>query len=111
MKIVIANQEWVVDKVPPHDPSLFVDGGEVLGSTWLAHLRICIAGDLKADRAKRTIKHELCHAYIYSTQANRPDTWDEEAICEFFGIYSDEINKQANEIYKALFLVDVNLVE
>lgn len=111
MKVTIANQEWVVEKVPPHDPSLFVGNSESLGAAWLGHMRICIASDLKGDRAKRTIRHELCHAYIYATQANRPETWDEEAICEFMAVYGPEITSVARKVFEALFLVDINLVD
>ena len=110
MKIKIADQLWDVEKVPAHDPALMVDGSECFGTTWIGHLRICINGSLEGDRARRTIRHELAHAYIWATQAVRPESWDEESLCDFVAIYGPQISRMADKVFEALFTVDVDLV-
>lgn len=111
MKIVIAHQTWEVEKVSGHDPKLYVNGEECTGTAWLAHFKIYISADLKGDRALRTIRHEVCHAFIFSTQAVRPESWSEEDLCDFMSIYCQDITKYSQEIYNALFLVDRNLMD
>lgn len=103
MHILIAGQKWDVLKVSGHDPGLYADAKTCLGTAWPGHLRIYISAELEGDSALRTIKHELVHAYIYSTQAIRPETWDEEDVCEFLSIYGDEIIQQANLVYTKFF--------
>ena len=110
MKIKIVDLVWDVEKVPAHDPALMVDGSECFGTTWIGHLKICVNAGLVGDRARRTILHELCHAYIWSTQAIRPETWDEEAVCDFMAIYGPQMAKVADKVFEALYLVDVDLV-
>lgn len=108
MKIDIEGQSWSIEKKQSHSPSLMVDGAECCGTTWLGHLKIYIDAALTGDRAMRTIRHELCHAYIWSTQAVRPEAWDEEALCDFMAIYGPQISKAADAVFEALFKVDLD---
>lgn len=103
MLIKILDQEWIVEKVEPHSPELFVDNKWCLGTEWPARQRINISSELSSDRALRTITHELCHAYLDATQANRPESWDEEAICDLMAIYGALIVAEAKRVYQELF--------
>lgn len=103
MKIKIGNLEWTVLRAAAHEPVLVVDGLECTGTTWLGKAEIYIDETLQGSRAMRTLVHELCHAYIFSTQAIRPETWDEEAICDFVAVYALEITKLASEVFNVLY--------
>ena len=73
------------------------------GTCWYELRKIYLSKDLNTSTAKRTIRHELVHAFIYTTQANRPKEWNEEAICDFFGIYGKQISDLGEQIYNALY--------
>ena len=109
MNVSIGNQSWVVEKVPAHDPTLMVDGTECFGTTWIGHLRICVSAELKEDAARRTLRHELCHAFIWSTQAVRPESWAEEALCDFMAMYGPQITRAADKLFEALYVVDLDM--
>lgn len=109
MNIKIGSLDWTILKAKSHDPVLMVDGVECTGTTWLGRAEIYIDDALEGSRALRTIAHELCHAYIFSTQAIRPETWDEESMCDFIAEYGKEISTVAFNVYQTLFVVDLNL--
>lgn len=42
---------------------------------------------------RRTLRHELVHAFMYAYGFSQIDTFTEEVICEFFGVYGGEIER------------------
>lgn len=97
-KITIAGQEWEVFTADAHDPELIADGRACTGTTWCGHFKIYLSNELSGSRLLRTIKHELTHATIYSTQCEVPENFNEEQICEFVAIYGDVIADLAQKI-------------
>lgn len=107
-KLTIVDQEWEVYIADAHDPELIANGVDCAGTTWCGHFKIFLSNELRGSRLKRTIRHEITHAFIYSSQCDIPETFDEEQICEFVAIYgnkiieiSDEIFVTVNEIFNA----------
>ena len=98
----IANQKWCIFLADSHDPELMVDGTHCLGTTWPARLEIYVSNELCGDRLKRTIRHELAHAFIASTQMVRPESYTEEDLCEFMAIYAEGLARCADEIDKSV---------
>lgn len=103
MRIKILDQTWTFEKVKSHDAHLMADGDVCLGTTWPVPQEMYVSEELNSDRAIRTIRHELCHAYIAATQTSTPEKWDEEVVCDLVGIYGGQIAQQAMEIYLELF--------
>lgn len=103
MILGINEQTWEVVKVPAHDPLLIVDGQSCAGTTWCGHQKIALSDELSGDHAHRIIAHELGHAILYATQACKPESYSEEDLCEFLGIYSRLLCMLEEDIYKELF--------
>ena len=103
MTIEIAGQQWLVEKVESHHPGLFVEGTARRGACWCGSAEIYISNESKGDQAVRVVMHELTHAYIYSTQAIRPESWNEEDICEMFAIYALEMCEMCQAVCRDLF--------
>lgn len=103
MIIEIAGQQWLVEKVESHHPGLFVEGTARRGACWCGSTEIYISNELKGDQVARVVMHELAHAYIYSTQAIQPESWDEEGICEMFAIYALEMCEMCRAVCRSLF--------
>lgn len=101
--IEIAGQQWQVYKVEAHHPGVIVDGTARRGACWCGKAEIYISNELKGDQVARVIMHELTHAYIYSTQAIQPESWNEEDVCELFAIYAWEMCVQCQAVCQALF--------
>lgn len=95
----IIGQEWEVFTADAHDPELIVDGQACTGATWCGHFKIYLSNELRGSRLLRTIKHELAHAVIYSSQCDIPGAFSEEQVCEIMAIYGELIMKAAEMIY------------
>ena len=97
--LTIAGQHWQVLTADAHDPELIADGHSCTGTTWCGHFKIFLSNELSGSRLLRTIKHELTHVFIYSTQCEIPETFNEEQICELVAIYGEEIVKISGDIF------------
>ena len=103
MVIEIAGQQLQVNKVEAHHPGLMVDGTARQGACWCGKAEIYISNEITGDQVSRANMHELAHAYIYSTQAIQPESWNEEDVCEMFAIYAWEMCVQCQVVCQALF--------
>ena len=103
MKININNHSWNVYKAAATNPVLMVDGLSCRGTTWCDQQEIYIAKEINKESAMRVIKHELVHAYLYSTQMNVPKKFTEEDLCEFVACWGEEIMDKAFHIYAQLY--------
>ena len=97
------DQEWTVERVQPHDPNLYVNDSVCVGTMWAAKQAIYISNELSAERAWRTLMHELCHAYIAATQATVHESWTEEDVCELMSIYAYTLVEQATQLHNDLY--------
>lgn len=100
----IVDQEWTIRVVDSHDPHMFADGTVCRGCTWVGQSAIYMSNELTDRTFKRVLLHELVHAHLFATQMSVPDTFNEEQLCDFFAIYSEEILDLANKIEQELFI-------
>lgn len=98
-KLEIIGQDWEIFTADSHDPELIADGRSCNGTTWYGHFKIFLSNELRGSRLLRTIKHELTHAVIYSSQCDIPEAFSEEQVCEIMAIYGELIMKAAEMIY------------
>jgi len=98
--IVIAGQCWDVYAADSHDAELFANGSACFGTTWYGNYSIYISNELSGSRARRTIAHEVVHAYLYSTQHSMPESYTEEQVCDFVSIYGEGIYGEADLLYR-----------
>lgn len=76
------------------------DGNSTIGLTDCINQTIYLDKDLKKERMKQTLVHELTHAYI--NEYCPSDMFDEEELCNFVAIYSEDIVKEADRIYEEI---------
>lgn len=107
MIMEINGQQWEILKVEAHHPGLFVDGTARAGTTWPMTLKMYLSDELKGDAIARVIAHELSHMYLHSTQISQQETWSEEELCEFMGIYGWNIAALTQGIHKELYPSDI----
>ena len=103
MKINLEGLTWQVELADAHSPELMVNNEPCRGTTWCGHQRIYISNELPLDCALRVIRHEVTHAYIWSTQISLPKAYDEEYICDFIAMWAPQILAASVTIYAALY--------
>lgn len=71
----------------------------VYGDTDYTEHLIRISKNLNEQEKIRTLKHELCHCWMYNTANSNHSEYDEEHICEIVACSNDFINEVV-ESYK-----------
>ena len=104
-KIAILDQEWNVFFADPHAPELFVDNTARMGTTWPARCEIYISNEIKGNRLKRTLAHELVHALIESSQIVKSESYTEEDLCEFMAIYAKPLHEFVDSLFNKCELI------
>jgi hypothetical protein len=109
VQIRIGNIVWNVYPVCRGDERLQSAANEtVLGITYFQEAEIYICTDnTNPYILKRTIRHELCHAALFSCGFTA-DTMNEEDICNFFESNAEEICEKSEDVYTALADADQN---
>lgn len=114
MKVKINNLNWEIkegtqeeiktimkekaDKGIDDDPS---ESGRYFGSTFLDDQIIILDKDLPQDRKRRTLLHELTHAYIGCYITHLADTkYGEELVCDIVSNSYDIITEILNKYFK-----------
>lgn len=90
---------WRVLEVPGSDSMLLVGDTRCRGTTHYYHQSIYLDEGMLPNDKRRTLMHELSHAFLYLTQLNSKDNYTEEELCEFVSIYGDYIHKLADEYF------------
>ena len=102
MILKINEIEWELFLVDPNHSGLYVNGNSCVGTTWPAKAQIYMADNLAPSKMLLTIRHEITHAFIDSTQIREPETHTEEDICEFVAKYGHAALRLADDIFKEL---------
>lgn len=76
------------------------EDGYYYGQTRFREQTIYIDKDLKYERARKTLIHELTHVYIREYIATRDIELDEELLCDINANSHDIINKIIDEYFK-----------
>lgn len=100
MKTKINGIPWTIETAPGDSALLHVDEGICYGTTYLLDKRIVLNAGAPQEQQRKTLWHELAHAFIHETQAFDVDSetvWNEELCCRLIGMYGDEIAKIAAE--------------
>lgn len=111
IKFYILDQEWQAHKVPSHDPGLYVDGSERVGTTWPMQRCVYLSDELSEQAAMRIIRHELTHAYISATQAISPEGWHEEDVCDLVTIYGEHICATAKRLVETWYNSELDITQ
>lgn len=94
MTFKINNLEWTVSFVISFEDK---EGEETLGETHYKDLEIQILQNLDYQVRKRTVIHEITHAFIFSYGLDASN-YDEEFLCRFIEAHGDAILKTAEAV-------------
>ena len=76
------------------------DSSEYLGLFDCREQTIYLDSTLLPIQKRRTLRHELVHAFIFSYGfMNRAQGMDEEGICEFIAVYGSDIEDIVREYF------------
>ena len=93
---------WIVRGCEKNAKVLQEDGDDVLGITCFAQSEIWIrVEDVSPDMIKRTIRHELTHAWLFSVGIDTDDM-DEEDICNFVESFGEQIVNTTKDVFAKL---------
>jgi len=98
MKFIINNLEWSVSFVISFDDA---SGTETLGETHYKDLEILILQNLDYQMRRRTVMHEVTHAFLFSYGLDSAD-YDEEFVCRFMESHAEQIIKTTDAILNSL---------
>jgi len=102
MKIKINKLSWTIKAVSK--TKMLIEGEEdPLGETQNVEKIILINKDLDKDIAKRTIIHEITHAFIWAYGLDNSLPFDEEQLACFVEVHSGDIIKLSDKCYTKLF--------
>ncbi len=76
--------------------------GDNIGLTDYRHQTITIEEDLSSGAFKRTLKHELTHAIIYSYGLDQIQEFSQEILCDFMANYSSLLTILFNDVHTNL---------
>lgn len=77
------------------------EGKALFGSVDHRVNKIYVHSELPTDRQKQTLIHELTHAFIAAYGFEFVDI-NSEILCDFVGLYAEDIIKEANRILKEI---------
>ena len=100
MKVKIGNQNWTIEEVDGADSRLVVNDTCCLGVTYYKEQKIYLCHGMEEDGKRQTLGHELAHAFIYATQVGNKENYTHEELCDFVGIYQDDIHKIVDDYFK-----------
>lgn len=75
---------------------------DTFGLTDYESLEITIAPNLCGENKKRTVIHEIIHAYCYSIGYCNKNKYDSEELCEFVAHNLETIKKLSDEALEEL---------
>lgn len=102
MILKINEIEWELFLVDPNHSGLYVNGTPCVGTTWSAKAQIYIADNLAPSKMLQTVRHEIVHAFLDSSQIREPDPYTEEDVCEFVAKYGSMVLVMADAVFKEL---------
>lgn len=107
VNVRINSINWSVIFCEKGEPALDGDTSETAGSeinestlsiTWFSQARIYVRKDVHNDIVYRTLKHELCHAYLFSYGLDGNDMSEEDIAC-FLESHAENIVNDAKRLY------------
>ena len=98
-ELYINNVLYEVKEVQKHDENLIINYRLCEGVFYGTKKLIYLNGDACLTEKKRTLAHELTHAFLFETQLNHKDLYTEEEVCRFIELYSFIILELVKEFY------------
>lgn len=103
MTVKINGSEWTVLWVKKGSNKLFCDNTRCLGVTYFDEKRIYLDKGLSKGEFRKTVIHELVHAFLYEYDIDLEKAGDkvEETVCGFVEERYKKILKLTEKILKA----------
>lgn len=93
---------WKIKFVSPDSDNLIAHDRRCIGTTnYKSHI-IYLSDTLIGAELYSTLCHEMSHACLFDTQIKQMETYDEEYLCDFMGMYGDHIITTAHHIIEEM---------
>lgn len=100
MGININGAIWCIQFVDRYNPIFIMDNGQyTIGVTDRNTQTIYVANDLDSELLEKVIKHEICHAIMF-TEGIDMSIPTEECVCDILATYGDDVDRITNEIHR-----------
>lgn len=91
--------EYSIEFVDPDSKALHDDGTHTyIGITFHSTGHICINNNLTPGLTRRTVAHEIAHAYMYAHGFSDIKTFTDEDVCEVLTAYGEAIFRDTDDI-------------
>lgn len=107
-EIIEVSEEELKEKYIEEHPKDNKDDIYVFGNTSYTEHIIRISKELNEEEKIKTLKHELCHCWMWNTANSGHMEYNEEHICEIVASSNNFINEVVNEYIK---MKELNLYE
>lgn len=77
---------------------LLMNNKRLKGVTVYKDNTVYINDELIGNRLNKVLLHELSHIYIYETQIEMKEFYDEEMLCDFMAKFGNQITDKAKRI-------------
>lgn len=102
-RLYINDLEWTIKKVSEDSEHLIDEEGKAYGVCNTNELVIYIQeSGLNKQLYYKFLKHEICHAYIFSYLRSK-ETWNEEDVCEWMESHAEYVIDDALWAVKQLY--------
>ncbi len=99
----IIDKNWTIEEIDQGNTKLMLNGRLLSGVCFAGEREIYLAKSMKHEQKREVLIHELSHAIISCTQANyEAETFNEETLCEFVGLYATEIIRICDEYFDSI---------
>jgi Zn-dependent peptidase ImmA (M78 family) len=100
MKADINGISYEIKEIEPTHSMLLVGDRRCAGTCHYHHQEIYLSDASKHDSKYVTLCHELAHAFLAETQLEEKESFTEENLCEFVGMYGKKICDIADKYFK-----------
>lgn len=98
--IQINKLKYNINYVDSNDINLSIDGVPHTGTCLMTGGEIYICNEMVYEVTRRTIIHELTHAYTYAYGHGKRKDYRDEDVCEFMSAFADSILYDTEAILK-----------
>lgn len=100
MKFEINGNDVEIIEINEYDPSLIVDGTARVGCIHYINNTIYLMENLTREVKKRTLLHELTHAFLNCNGMLNFDNFSQEQMCEFIAYHGENIVNICNKYFE-----------
>lgn len=98
-EIIEVGQEELISDYKKDSPKANIEGSYIYGRTYYPENKIKLSEELTEAEKKKTLKHELCHCWMWNNANHGREEYNDEDICEIVANSNNFINQIMNKYF------------